>query len=177
MKNKYDIHIRVRAGSLIIKSGSILLVEYNVDDGLGLHYVLPSGGVNPGESVIDAVKRETREETCIDVEVGRLAFIHEYVPHLDPQRDSKIPHAISLIFQCTIIGNKNPHLPEKPDLCQTAVKWIRFNELRDIKMAPDIREEILDFIDNGMNSTIYIEEHKLPVTWKDHCLFKTKNRN
>jgi 8-oxo-dGTP diphosphatase len=38
---------------------AVLLVEFN--DETGLHYNLPGGGVEPGESVIEALEREVRE--------------------------------------------------------------------------------------------------------------------
>lgn len=49
-------HIRVRAGAVIIENDSILLIEFN--DKNGLHYNFPAGGVEPNETVIEAVKRE-----------------------------------------------------------------------------------------------------------------------
>jgi 8-oxo-dGTP diphosphatase len=60
-------HIRVRAGAVIIENNSILLIEFQ--DERGLHYNLPAGGVEPQESVIDAVKREAKEEASVDVTV------------------------------------------------------------------------------------------------------------
>ena len=62
-------HIRVRASALIIRQSEVLLVEF-VDEN-GRHYNLPGGGMEPDESVIQAVKREANEETSAHVEVGR----------------------------------------------------------------------------------------------------------
>jgi 8-oxo-dGTP diphosphatase len=42
--------IRLRACALIIKDGAILLIEYANDNGDGVHYNLPAGGVEPGET-------------------------------------------------------------------------------------------------------------------------------
>ena len=55
-----DCHVRVSARALIVEEGCVLLVEF--DDETGLHYNLPGGGTRPGESVIEALKREAREE-------------------------------------------------------------------------------------------------------------------
>jgi len=54
-----DCHIRVGARALVVENESVLLVEFN--DETGLHYNLPGGGVEPGESVIEALEREVRE--------------------------------------------------------------------------------------------------------------------
>ena len=40
--------IRVRACALLIQDDAVLLVEFK--DEYGLHYNLPAGGVEPGES-------------------------------------------------------------------------------------------------------------------------------
>ena len=76
-----SFHIWVRAGALIMQDASILLIEFNDEN--GLHYNLPAGGTEPGETVKEAVKREAKEEASIDVEVGPLAFVYEYAPHLN----------------------------------------------------------------------------------------------
>ncbi len=67
-------HIRVRAGAVIIQDDSVLLIEFNDEN--GLHYNLPAGGVEPNETVIEAVRREAQEESSNDVEVGPLAFVY-----------------------------------------------------------------------------------------------------
>lgn len=54
--------IRIRASAAIVRDGRILLIECD-DPTLGLHYNLPGGGVEPGEAMHDAVRREVWEET------------------------------------------------------------------------------------------------------------------
>ncbi|SFB92437.1 NUDIX domain-containing protein [Bacillus sp. OV322] len=61
-------YIRLRACALILESDSILLIEFNDEN--GLHNNLPAGGVEPNESVVEAVRREAKEEASIDVEVA-----------------------------------------------------------------------------------------------------------
>lgn len=72
--------IRVRAGAIIIENKAILLVEFNDEN--GLHYNVPGGGVETEETVIEAVRREVREEVQAEIEVGPLAFVYEYSPHV-----------------------------------------------------------------------------------------------
>lgn len=69
-------HIRVRPTALVLRDESVLLVEY-VDEN-GLHYNLPGGGAEPGESIVEGALRELREETTLEAQVGPVAFVYEY---------------------------------------------------------------------------------------------------
>ena len=60
--------IRVAANALIVNEGHALLVEFSggTEDE---HYNLPGGGVELGESLEEAVRREVMEETCLEIAV------------------------------------------------------------------------------------------------------------
>jgi ADP-ribose pyrophosphatase YjhB (NUDIX family) len=55
------------SGPVIIKSGKLLLVKDNEDD----FYKLPGGGVEPGETLEGACKREAKEEINARLELRR----------------------------------------------------------------------------------------------------------
>ena len=61
---------------LVVREGKVLLVRRGKEPYEG-RWSLPGGGVEPGESLRDAVKREVREETGLDVDVGRVAGYRE----------------------------------------------------------------------------------------------------
>ena len=50
------------------------------------HFRLPTGGVNLDEPVLDAVLRETAEETGLEVTVQRFLAVIEYTLRFDPIR-------------------------------------------------------------------------------------------
>lgn len=149
--------VRVRACALIIENDSILLIEY--EDERGIHYNLPAGGVEPNESVIEAVKREAKEEASIDVKVGPLAFIYEYAPHLNAKKYGDI-HSLQLIFECTLTDESIPKQPKYPDPHQTDVKWIKLSELNNILLFPHLEEHILTYHQQKRNIGL-IEEQTL----------------
>ncbi|MEQ2525620.1 NUDIX domain-containing protein [Bacillaceae bacterium CLA-AA-H227] len=149
--------IRVRACALIIENNSILLVEFN--DERGIHYNLPAGGVEPNESVIEAVQREAKEEASIDVEVGPLAFVYEYAPHLNSYRFGST-HSLQLMFDCKIKEGSIPKMSPNPDPNQIGVKWIKLAELDDIMLFPNIKEQIVNYAKNKKNIE-FIEEQTL----------------
>ncbi|MFC7373487.1 NUDIX domain-containing protein [Fictibacillus iocasae] len=155
-----NFHIRVRACAFIVKDDAVLLIEFNNHH--GLHYNLPAGGVEPGESVIEAVRREAMEEAGVDVEVGELAFVYETAPHLVEGRKAVAGHhGISLMFECEIKEGSEPRMPELPDLHQTGVKWVPFQELDSIVLYPNIKGEIRRYMSEGRSRsmTLIQEQH------------------
>jgi 8-oxo-dGTP diphosphatase len=151
-------HIRIRPTALIIKDNSILLVEYNDN---GIHYNLPGGGAEPGETIIEGVIREVYEETTAEVEVGPLALVYELAPHKQSgEYLATEKHSLHLIFECVLKHDSIPRLPEHPDLHQSAVKWVPIEELDSILLIPNIKEQIKTYIRNRINIEL-IEDFRL----------------
>ncbi|QFT89665.1 hypothetical protein FIU87_13470 [Bacillus sp. THAF10] len=151
-------HIRVRAGAIIIENGRILLTEYN-DPRRGVVYDFPAGGVEPKETIMETVKREAKEEACVDVEVGPLAFVYEYEPQLNGEKFGPT-HTLVMMFDCTLQNGTVARMPEKPDHNQTAVKWLPLEQLNDIQLYANIGKQIQDYAINKRNIDL-IEEYKL----------------
>jgi 8-oxo-dGTP diphosphatase len=150
-------HIRVRAGAVIIQDDSVLLIEFNDEN--GLHYNLPAGGVEPNETVLETVRREAQEEASIDVEVGPLAFVYEYAPHLNSNRYGET-HSLGLMFDCKMKEGSSPRFPTNPDPNQSGVKWVKLTDLKNIILYPNIREHIINYSENKRNIDL-IAEHCL----------------
>lgn len=65
---------------IIYKDGKMLLAKFRQDDGSeGDYWGTFGGGVDDGESLMDALHREMIEETGIAPEVGKLLFIQQFV--------------------------------------------------------------------------------------------------
>lgn len=151
-------HVRIRCTGLIIENNSVLLVEYEDN---GIHYNLPGGGLEPGETIGEGVAREVFEETTAEVEVGPLALIYEFAPHKQ-SGDYHVneQHGLHLIFECTLINNSNPKLPQNPDPHQTAVKWVSLEEIDSILLIPNINQQIVNYVKNKKNIEL-IEDFRL----------------
>jgi ADP-ribose pyrophosphatase YjhB (NUDIX family) len=68
-------NMRVGANAVIVRDDAILLVEFG--NGWKRHFNLPGRGIEPGESIVDGLRREVREETCAEITVGSLVLALE----------------------------------------------------------------------------------------------------
>ena len=88
---------RVTVGALIVDNkGRIFLMQSHKWHHL---WSIPGGHIEYGESAIDAVRREVKEETNLDVSVKELLCIQECIKS-DEYHD-KERHFIFLEFLCT----------------------------------------------------------------------------
>lgn len=149
--------IRLSARAIIIENEAILLVEF-VDEN-GLHYNLPGGGMQAGESLTETVRREAFEEALAQVEVGELAIVYEYVPEKVGGKFGP-RHQVSMMFMCRLLPGSRPGLPTTPDEYETDVKWILLSELPNVLLYPEITPHILAYL-NDPAGTIIVEESEL----------------
>ena len=78
MSETTKTHIRVNVNAAIIRDEQILLIEFNDEN--GIHYNLPGGGLDAGESLSEGLQRECREEACVEIQIEKLLMVWEYVP-------------------------------------------------------------------------------------------------
>lgn len=70
---------RVGVRGIIVHEGRLLCACHWRDDGSRADYwAIPGGGLDPGESLEDGVRRELVEETGIEPVVGRLLFVQQF---------------------------------------------------------------------------------------------------
>lgn len=72
-----DAAIKVVAG-LIYKDRRLLVCQRRADGAFPLKWEFPGGKVEKGETDVDALKRELREELAIEVRAAGFAFQHDH---------------------------------------------------------------------------------------------------
>ena len=80
MISKDKLVFRPAGYAIVINNGKILLCNTKSTG----KYWFPGGAVNLGEKLEDAIKREVREETGIEIEVGRLLLFKEFFFYYEP---------------------------------------------------------------------------------------------
>jgi 8-oxo-dGTP diphosphatase len=93
---------RIRVSALLRWQDRILLLRHE-KTGRGEYWLLPGGGVNAGESLVDALHRELAEEVGIDDELpveGPVAIVDS----ISPQRGLTAKHVVHIIFGGDLSG-------------------------------------------------------------------------
>ena len=94
---------------------SILLLKRAVEPGFG-EWDLPAGYLDPGESFEMAARRETREESGIDVELVQLTGVYH----------SRPANAVSAVFRARAI---DPEAPVRIDAESSDHAWVARSEV------------------------------------------------
>ena len=76
----YENGKRIVSRAITFIDDCVLLIErHRMEDGVMLHYfTIPGGGVEEGEGFEEAAIRETKEETCCDIEIIKTLEVEDF---------------------------------------------------------------------------------------------------
>jgi len=112
----------------IIRDGKVLVVRRARQPALGI-YTLPGGGVETGETLMQAVTREVREETSMDIEPVALAGHREAIARDAQGRVER--HFVILCFAARWLSGEpvlNEELDDARWLAPAALSSLRTTE-------------------------------------------------
>lgn len=116
----------------IIRDGHVLLVQRARSPAQGL-FTLPGGVVEAGETLIEAVAREVREETSLAIEPVGLAGYRE---HIQRDSDNRVErHFVILAFAARWIAGE-PRL--NAELAEA--RWLLPSELAGLSTTEGLAE-------------------------------------
>jgi 8-oxo-dGTP diphosphatase len=124
-------HIVAAAGIVEDGNGNVLLEKTHHGG-----WVFPGGQVEVGENIIDAVIREIKEESGIDVSVDRLFVVSSNTtePHEGYNGVKLVPTKVMMDFICTYIGG---------DVCASEENsesaWVPKDKVMDMITSPAIK--------------------------------------
>ncbi len=135
--------IRIRVQAVLINEGKLLLVKH-VKNGKE-YWVLPGGGVEYRETVIESLKRELKEELNIDLKTCKLITIRDFIPHNEDR------HILDIYFFCTA-DISGIHLAEQDGILSD-YGFFSIEELGKVTVFPSkefvsslIKEVLGDFV-------------------------------
>lgn len=95
------IRTRTAVRSILSYQGKLVMVETNRGD-----YKFPGGGVEPGETELEALRREIQEETgYIDVEIKELAGT-AFEQNIAPDEPDTFFQMKSIYYNCKLLSEK-----------------------------------------------------------------------
>ena len=134
--------IEVRAEAILVRDGRILLVNH-VKGGAS-YWVLPGGHVEHGETLERALEREMKEELELDVAVGALAIVHDYIT---PDR-----HVVNHAFLVTATGEPRA----VPQGALKAATWVPLAGLDGIDLRPRVAEVLRRIASGAAAPPVYL---------------------
>ncbi|MBC7922358.1 MAG: NUDIX domain-containing protein [Ferruginibacter sp.] len=132
MLKVFGHRLRLRVCGFCVTGNQVLLVRHRGIGPRGEFWSPPGGGLQFGESVHQALEREFREETGMDITVGAFLCVSEFLgPPL---------HAVELFFEVRIragFSEENrrglPLTGTDPELLHQMIEEVRFWEFEAIK--------------------------------------------
>ena len=140
----------VTGAAVVERDGAFLLVEEQTDD--GIRYNQPAGHLEAGESLIDAVVRETLEESACDFTPEALLGIYQY-----RQSGSGVTY-LRFAFTGTLSA---PHPGRALDTGILRALWMPVSEIRacaDRHRSPLLMQCVDDYL-RGQRHPLQILHH------------------
>ncbi|HEX6976852.1 MAG TPA: NUDIX domain-containing protein [Patescibacteria group bacterium] len=123
----------IRASAIIIKGGKILLIHRKKDG--EEYWVFPGGGIEDNETWDEALIREVKEETALDVKKHKLSFMN-----LSDIDNKEHPFYICEVSEgeAKMIGEETQR--NSPDNWYQ-LEWVELKNLSELRLLPENAKE------------------------------------
>jgi ADP-ribose pyrophosphatase YjhB (NUDIX family) len=127
--------MRVRVTGIVIEDGRILLLDQDTDTGRS--WSLPGGKLEDGETLAEALVREMKEETGLDVEPGRLLYVCDHLP-------GNGTHVVHMTFEARRVGGMVGDIAAGADTTPIrGVEFVPFSKLSALGFSDRFAELVV----------------------------------
>ena len=97
-------------------------------------YDFPGGGIELGESTEGALIREVKEETGLEVKIGKIIHCEHSFFKL-PYKGNFV-HSIHMYYECYIVGGElsTDYFDEQEKQYADKPEWVKLNQIKDVKV-------------------------------------------
>jgi 8-oxo-dGTP pyrophosphatase MutT (NUDIX family) len=136
--------VRSAARALIVEDGRLLVIKMK-RPGAGTFHVLPGGGQQHGETLVEGLLRECEEEIGFRPAVGRIAYVREYIGrhHLFAEAHRAF-HQLEVVFHCTLPSEPYSLKGHAEDRHQVGIGWLPLAEMRQKNFSPSLLANFVD---------------------------------
>ncbi|MFE2961837.1 NUDIX hydrolase [Nocardia tengchongensis] len=128
--------IKVAVSAIVRDDQGRILMIHRTDNNL---YSIPGGGLEAGETISEAVVREVKEETGIDVRVLDMVGVFSNPEHVIAYDDGEVRQEFSICFIAQPTGGEPRTSTESKD-----VRWVPVEQLPGLDIHPSIKLRIVE---------------------------------
>ncbi len=139
---------------IIVKDGRALILKrpLNMPAYAG-KYELPGGSMEPGETPVEGLKREVREETSLHIEPQKLVRTFPFVLHSGL-------HVLALVYACRHVAGDVRLSDEHIDYA-----WVGSGDLDSYDFLPDSKDLLRSFF-SSMPHASSLDKHEMPQRYR-----------
>lgn len=135
-----EVRPRIRVAGILIEDNKILLIQHHKNN--KKYWLIPGGGNDWGETTKEALIREYKEETNMDIEVDEFLFFSETIS------PDKKRHVLNLFYKIHRNNKDDSVIKLGEEAVLTDLKFVTKEELETMTIYPNIKENLLKLMNN-----------------------------
>ncbi len=134
------------ASAVVVNDDGKILLQRRRDND---RWALPGGVMDIGESIGQAIVREVREETGLDVEPDYIVGVYSDPGHVFAYDDGEVRQQFSICFACKILGGQLQASEESHE-----VGFFTAEKIEGLDVHPSIRQRIQHYLEHRPQAVI-----------------------